>query len=465
MSPSGPIPREEPYHFLEVLKDNLEAFTIALVMALVIKHFSVEAFKIPTGSMEPTLLGEKANGVGDRILVDKWAYLTSGPKRWDVMVFLFPLNESKHFIKRTAGCGPEWFKIYRGDIWTRPSKDVPWRIATKPRRAREELYHPVFGPAPRANAADADRWWDLEPGWRATNRAALSFSGGDAAKARFLKRIGRTDSIDDPQLESSNDLVTDMRVRFRIVPSADADLDLRWSTGRERETVVHLASPGGADGSTVRTRRPGRQVEAPLDVRLAGGRPVDLELECEDGHVWVHANGRRLAELDEERPADSIPAADDFTQSLEIEARGGALEVSDIRVDRDIEYEDDGMYALVEGDDGLWIPAGKYFMLGDNTGNSHDSRKWVVRHIPLRDGRDVVYYRDPLEPARRVGDRTYVAGMDGIDRSWSDAERDPARQEYDEHVPFVDRSLVVGKAFLVFWPLFPEFPHRLGFIH
>ncbi|MHC5009577.1 MAG: signal peptidase I, partial [Planctomycetota bacterium] len=143
-------PPAEKHQGLQSFRDNLEAFTIALVMALVIKHYCVEAFKIPTSSMEPTLHGSDSNG--DRILVDKWAYLFSGPQRGDVIVFRYPLNEAKHFIKRVAGVGPEWLKIEHGDVWVRDTDVDPWRIATKRRRVREELYVPVYPPAGQAAA-------------------------------------------------------------------------------------------------------------------------------------------------------------------------------------------------------------------------------------------------------------------------------------------------------------------------
>ena len=59
---------ERPATALDVLKDNFEAFAIAIVMALVIKHFCVEAFRIPTGSMEPTLLGEDRDALVERLV-------------------------------------------------------------------------------------------------------------------------------------------------------------------------------------------------------------------------------------------------------------------------------------------------------------------------------------------------------------------------------------------------------------
>ena len=91
------------------LREYVEAAVIAVLLALFIRAFVVQAFKIPSGSMEPTLL------VGDHILVNKFIYGVklpylqttlipiSKPKRGDVIVFIYPEDRSKDFIKRVIG--------------------------------------------------------------------------------------------------------------------------------------------------------------------------------------------------------------------------------------------------------------------------------------------------------------------------------------------------------------------------
>ena len=86
---------------------------MAVVMALLLKFFIVEAYKIPTGSMQPTLIGDERSGVKDRILVDKLSYVLREPRRWEVAVFRYPLDRSKNFVKRIVGVGPEDFRIER----------------------------------------------------------------------------------------------------------------------------------------------------------------------------------------------------------------------------------------------------------------------------------------------------------------------------------------------------------------
>ena len=74
-----------------------EALIIAIVLAMVIRTFIVQAFKIPSGSMLQTLQ------VGDHILVSKFLYRFTSPARGDILVFKFPQDETRDFIKRVIG--------------------------------------------------------------------------------------------------------------------------------------------------------------------------------------------------------------------------------------------------------------------------------------------------------------------------------------------------------------------------
>lgn len=78
-------------------REYAEAIIIAVVAAFLIRGLVVQAFKIPSGSMLPTLQ------VGDHILVSKFIYWFAEPKRGDIIVFKYPRNEKKDFIKRVVG--------------------------------------------------------------------------------------------------------------------------------------------------------------------------------------------------------------------------------------------------------------------------------------------------------------------------------------------------------------------------
>jgi signal peptidase I len=80
-----------------VVREYVEAFVFAIVLALIMRQFVVQAFKIPSESMKITLL------VGDHILVNKFLYYFMPPKRLDIIVFQFPWEEDRDFIKRVIG--------------------------------------------------------------------------------------------------------------------------------------------------------------------------------------------------------------------------------------------------------------------------------------------------------------------------------------------------------------------------
>jgi signal peptidase I len=99
------------------LRENIEALVIAVILALFIRAFVVQAFKIPSGSMKNTLL------IGDYILVNKFIYgvkvpftnmtliPVKDPKRGDIIVFKFPKDPSKDFIKRVIAVGGDTLEI------------------------------------------------------------------------------------------------------------------------------------------------------------------------------------------------------------------------------------------------------------------------------------------------------------------------------------------------------------------
>ncbi len=82
-------------------RDVAESLLIAVVLALVIRLFIFQPFYIPSGSMEPTLL------IDDRIIVSKVAYYFSEPQRGDVIVFKYPRDPERVFVKRLIGRGGE----------------------------------------------------------------------------------------------------------------------------------------------------------------------------------------------------------------------------------------------------------------------------------------------------------------------------------------------------------------------
>ena len=87
------------------VREYAEAIAIAVVLAFFIRIFIVEAFKIPSGSMIPTLL------VGDHLLVSKFIYKFTEPARGDIVVFKYPDDPSRNFIKRIIAVGGDTVEV------------------------------------------------------------------------------------------------------------------------------------------------------------------------------------------------------------------------------------------------------------------------------------------------------------------------------------------------------------------
>ncbi|MGH2348071.1 MAG: signal peptidase I [bacterium] len=99
-----------PHTWRTSIVETLDASIFAAVLSLVIITFVVQAFYIPSGSMEPTLQ------VGDRILVSKLSYRLGALDRGDVIVFHYPLNPGKDFVKRVVGLGRERVELKDGVV-------------------------------------------------------------------------------------------------------------------------------------------------------------------------------------------------------------------------------------------------------------------------------------------------------------------------------------------------------------
>lgn len=114
------------------VQEYIEAIIIAILIAVVIRTLIIQAYKIPSQSMVPALL------VGDHLLVNKFIYgvkipvirttliPVTEPKRGDIIVFIYPQDRTKDFIKRVIGVGGDKIEIRNKDIFLngRPYKDA-----------------------------------------------------------------------------------------------------------------------------------------------------------------------------------------------------------------------------------------------------------------------------------------------------------------------------------------------------
>ncbi len=91
-------------------REYAEAFLTAFAYAVIILTFLIRPFKIPSGSMQPTLQ------IGDRILVNRFLYKLSEIERGDIGVFIYPIEPEKDFIKRVVGLAGDTVEIRAGRV-------------------------------------------------------------------------------------------------------------------------------------------------------------------------------------------------------------------------------------------------------------------------------------------------------------------------------------------------------------
>jgi signal peptidase I len=167
-------------HKKSTAREYFESIVIAVILALFIRTWVVQAFKIPTGSMENNLL------VGDHLLVDKFVFSPAPTslerallpvrevKRGDVIVFKYPMEPERDFIKRVIGLPGETLELKKKVVYIngQPLKEdyvhflVPIGAGGLEAMDKRDDYGPVTVPEGyyfamgdnRDNSQDS-RWW------------------------------------------------------------------------------------------------------------------------------------------------------------------------------------------------------------------------------------------------------------------------------------------------------------------
>lgn len=137
-----------------VFREYFEAICVAILLALFIRTFVVQAFKIPSGSMLPTLL------IGDHLLVNKFIYgikipftgkilvPIKSPKQGDVVVFRFPKDRSIDYIKRVIGTPNDTVEVKDKKVYIngKPINDVHAHVSSAPVLKANASPRDNFGP-------------------------------------------------------------------------------------------------------------------------------------------------------------------------------------------------------------------------------------------------------------------------------------------------------------------------------
>jgi len=198
----------EPSRKKSLVRELTEGLLTAFVIAAILKLFVVQAFRIPSGSMIPTLL------VGDQILVSKLSYgikspfhdsylfRTGHPNRGDVVVFKWPKDESKDFIKRVVGIPGDRIRIEKKKLYV---NDVlqnepyiqsidPDTTDQSPRDNFETVVppHSYFVMGDNRDDSYDSRFWGFVKGRKIVGRAILIYWSWNKKKDSVrIARLGR----------------------------------------------------------------------------------------------------------------------------------------------------------------------------------------------------------------------------------------------------------------------------------
>jgi signal peptidase I len=526
-------------------RETVEAFAVAFILALLVKGFEAEAFVIPTGSMAPTLMGrhkevtcpechyvyavnasEETDGSsggrpsnrrvysgicvncrfqaridkepsfkGDRILVTKFPYElpslpgSSGPARWDVVVFRYPEEPETSYIKRLVGLPGETVRIWHGDVFIQPpGGGGAFTLQRKPLEHQLAMQMMVYDDAHRASSLkDHPEWlrWTSESGdaWAEETMSPGTFIASPPAEqwAELRYRHLVPDPLQWRAIEERvalpypprPSLITDFYSYNTALYGDNSDLTGETTYDQESAWLqphwvgdLTISCRLSAETSTGNLRfeliEGGVSNRCEIDLKtgtasllhgdeslgkastgVSWQAPHEVMFANVDNRLTLWVDGRPIfgqgVTYDDATvpPSYPLPTAEDLAPAR-IAARGAKVQVSDLVLKRDIYYTVN--------------------LRGTDYGSRWDAR------IP----------RSPTELARFLADPSVVTALGPLhwidypirsdhylmlgdnsprskdSRGWGDDDRawDPEdRQKWE-----VPRKLLTGKAFVIYWP-------------
>jgi signal peptidase I len=476
---------------------QLEGFAVAIAMALMLKQFTFDTFQVPTESMEPAIIGR--GDWGDRLLVDRFAYMFSDPERYDIVVFKYPLSRLVNYVKRAIGLPGETILIFRGQIYAAAPGTRDFKITRKPDAVQEAVFqnNPVI-PAEDSDDLDSSKFFrHWEPGQGPVPsfdgaKKAVVVNAGNGADRLFHTRNPITDARHDPKAADAKgkgggtESVGDMRISVDVTPNDCDAVILEILDPMQPGPPIRLeCAVEGRQGET-RLLRGMDDVTPPelKAVRLKNHERARIDLQNADERIVVRVDKKEVARVDYVVPTLDSPAMNrDATAGAGV--RSGSAAFTRLALARDLHYT---RFDHVTSE--FHVPPGSYLMLGDNSPNSLDARGWKRSRIRVRkgpedpDGKildgDFEAVSDRLENSRRMrnpypDDHGNAAFMDVfgnehhlkpglydiLDPQTSEV-RVPAVEDiqginplaYAVYDHFVPRSYIVGRAAIVFfWPI------------
>ncbi len=508
------------------VKETLTSIIIAFAMAFVFRGFIIEAFVIPTGSMAPTLLGahmtfkspysgyewtqgprdydpartapkplqvnitatDPMTGMkvgprtlprnwGDRIFVMKYLYSVYDPKRWDVVVFKNPGKPGENYIKRLIGLPNEMVALIDGDVFVRriqPGEDgdalmrdlrwegEKWQVARKPEAAQRAMWQLIFSSeyAPLSNpsrqfvtpwvpSTSTARDWDVDRKDYVYKGSSPTSLAWDASRVIADRVAYNEQDFRGPEFP-----VGDLRLSLGVRPGAEGQRVSAVVNARGHEFRAEVQ--GTTAVLTVRSVSDGRTPDGDwkelarveLSSGLAVGRVTNIDFWHVDQSLQLFIDDKRVAYAEYDwTPSERLRASTGYdlksvqgmghhfltrpdsyrSAGARLELSGGPATLYRVSLARDIYYTpvayprgpDEGNPAKATAPSSTaYLNQDQFFTLGDNSPMSADGRLW--------------------------------------------ARPDPWVAEIDPIQGVVHRDLLIGKAFLVYFPAPKRAPMRFA---
>ena len=348
-------------------------------------------------------LTQLANGevMGDRIMVDKLVYKLRDPVRWEVAVFRCPVDSRKPYVKRVVGLPGEAFRIFDGDAYANGV------LLRKTLAQIHEVRIPVFSMIHVANTGGWAERWEVGPLAEVARMPATKPKLPSVADVVQQDRLV-LDATETPfgltyrhrDLDSKRDSsvrdrlsynggpshrvwlpVHDFIVSFEVkVLAGVGSLALRLDDGADR-VVVDLPIGGGAGRIGPEA---GTATEFTLHSALAVGQRHRIEFAFVDRRIFLTVDGREVLEpldvpvVPAKLTTDPAGKRLGTERPLQLGVRGVSVVLHDLTLSRDIHYRSEDEDAVNATRSPLQLGPKQYFLMGDNSASSSDSRVWEI---------------------------------------------------------------------------------------
>ncbi len=453
-------------------RENIESILIAVALAFVLRIFVVEAFKIPTGSMAPTLLGlhkevkcpnckwrfksnhnveyvkcsncfykiritDNGKRGGSRILVNKFSYDFGKPKRWDVAVFKYPFGDvtcmacgfssnqsmicekctkslkNENFIKSKVNsyfkrpfginqyhtvkckscdtvstvlckqCGSTNVNVIRKNYIKRliglPEEKlqiangdvyIDGKIARKPEKVQDALWVPIFDSNYVEKQKIVENWEVHDEYWKISNKQLHLNSHGNNKQKSYITFKREITDYSVYNSEIIDAVSADVMLAFDVVITGKGGGISILLEEDDKSYEVFVPSLGEKKKSYVKIS--GSIVDSNEDIYIEPEKTYKVKFSSADNEIILKLNNSIILSYSYDTDLSSLQ---DYTKTSSLKFGGINIEAvfNNISIFRDVFYTESGQWGTSYP---VEIGEKEYFFLGDNSRNSNDSRYW-----------------------------------------------------------------------------------------